>query len=159
MRAITLSIGLYPTPTESGTIGEVVDSTWEGIRHREIGTAQAWWYPADRVLMLWECYLNDDVRQEDPLTEQVLVMVWTGFEGALRDRFATPSWEDLYERPAWQQFLAGQGFEPFTPGCFVKELAGGGSAPSAQPRRCSDTPASRCCEIAVAQYCSIEVLQ
>jgi hypothetical protein len=78
--------------------------------------------------MLWECYLNDVVRQENPLTDQALATVWTGFEGLLRGRFptaeriATPSWEDRYERPAWQQFLGGQGYEPFTPSCFVKDL-------------------------------------
>ena len=127
--AITFSIDLFPTPTETGAIGEVVDSGWAGMRHRDIGTAQAWWYPADRVVVLWECVLDDAVRQDDPNGDGVLATVWTGFERALLDRFpaarrvATPSWEDLYERPAWQQFLGGQGYEPFTPGCFVKDLA------------------------------------
>jgi hypothetical protein len=57
----------------------------------------------------------------------VLTTVWSGFERVLTrwfpqaERIATPSWEDLYERPAWQQFLAGQGYEPFTPGCFAKQ--------------------------------------
>jgi hypothetical protein len=126
--AITLSVGLYPTPTETGAIGEVIDATWEGMRHREIGNAQAWYYPADRLLVLWEAYLHDFVRQAEPLGDAALATVWAGFEGALRDRFphaqriATPSWEDLYARPAWQQFLAGQGYAPFAPGCFVKDL-------------------------------------
>jgi hypothetical protein len=130
--AIALPVGLYPTPTEAGAIGEVTGAEWEGMRHQDIGNAQAWYHPADRVLILWECFLDEAVRQNDPLTDPVLATVWTGFEGVLLDRFpqtqriATPSREDLYERPAWQQFLAGRGYQPFAPGCFVKEVAGEG---------------------------------
>ncbi len=128
--AITLSIDISPTSTRAGVIGEVVGSDWAGMRHRDIGDAQAWWYPADRVLMLWECFLNDQVRQADPLRDDVLAVVWTGIERVLLDRFpaarrvATPSWEELYERPAWQQFLGGQGYQPFSLGCFVKDVLG-----------------------------------
>jgi hypothetical protein len=127
---IRLTIDLYPTPTQDGAVGKVASSAWEGLRHRAIGNAQAWSYPADHLLVLWECYLFDAVRQREPLGDEALQLVWTGFEQALRDRFpdakriATPSWEDIYERPAWQQFLAGQEYEPFSPGCFVKELLG-----------------------------------
>lgn len=127
---IALSVGLYPTPDRTGAIGEVVDTAWEGMRHRDIGNAQAWYYPADRVMVLWECFLTDAVRQDDPLADPTLATVWTGFERILLERFAgveriaTPSWEHLYERPAWQQFLSGQGYGPDSPGCFVKELSG-----------------------------------
>ena len=107
---------------------EVLSSDWVGMRQREIGQAQAWFYPADKLLILWECFLEDRFRQEDPLHDPALATIWTGFERTLLARFpgtqriATPSWEDLYERPAWQQFLGDQGFLPFSPGCFVKEL-------------------------------------
>ena len=73
--------------------------------------------------------LEDRVRHEDPLQDALLGTVWTGFERVLLDRFpgtariATPSWEEVYERPAWQQFLANQGYLPYSPGCFVKDLA------------------------------------
>ena len=130
--AITLTIGLFPTPADQGVIGEVERADWEGMRHREIGNAQAWYYPADRLLVLWECYLTDWCRQENPLTDPALAVVWTGFEGLLRDRFpaaarmVTPSWEDLYEKVDWQQFLAGQGYAPVSPKAFGKELARAG---------------------------------
>ncbi len=126
--AATLTV-LVPSPTTSGATGAVADAAWTGLRHRRLGTAQAWAYPADRLLVLWECVLDDGVRQESPLTDPVLTTVWTGFEGVLTrwfpqaERIATPSWEELYERPAWQQFLAGQGYTPLTPGCFVKAVA------------------------------------
>jgi hypothetical protein len=44
---ITLTVGLFPTLREGGAVGEVVDSAWEGMRHVEIGQAQAWHYPAN----------------------------------------------------------------------------------------------------------------
>ncbi len=124
--AITLTVGPYPAPTEAGAVGEVVDSEWEGMRHREIGQAQAWYYPLDRLLMLWECYLFDSYRRADPVGDPALVALWRGFEGQLLTRFpeaervATPSWEDIYERPAWQAFLTQQGYRPAGPGVFIK---------------------------------------
>ncbi len=125
---ITLTIGLFPTSSETRAIGTVERSEWEGMRHRDIGNAQAWYYPADHLLVLWECYLADWCRQENPLTDQALLTLWTGFEGLLRDRFpdaariVTPSWEDLYEKVDWQQFLGSQGYEPVGPKAFGKAL-------------------------------------
>ena len=125
---IVLGIDLFPAPVLDGAVGTVRSASWEGMRHRVVGNAQAWHYPADRLLVFWECFLEDRVRHADPLRDPLLATVWTGFERLLRDRFpateriATPSWEDFYERPAWQQFLGDQGFLPFSPGCFVKNL-------------------------------------
>ena len=126
--SISLTVDLYPTLAETGAVGEVVGSEWEGMRHREIGQAQAWYYPLDRLLVLWECYLLDAYRREDPVGDPALAGVWRGFEGELLGRFpkaqriATPAWEDLYERPAWHAFLTRQGYEPAAPGVFVKGL-------------------------------------
>ncbi len=123
---ITLTIGLFPAPRDASVIGEVVDSSWEGMRHVEIGRAQAWHYPADRLLVLWECYLFDRWRLADPVQNPALNALWQGFECELlvhfptAERLATPSWEDIYERPAWQTFLRQQGNAPATPGAFVK---------------------------------------
>ena len=78
--------------------------------------------------MLWECSLFDQWRQVDPVNDPALAGVWRGFEGELLARFpraqrvATPAWEDLYERPAWQAFLTRQGCEPAPPGVLVKGL-------------------------------------
>jgi hypothetical protein len=109
---ITLSVGLSPTPQETGVIGEVVDSTWKGMRHVEIGQAQAWYYPVDRLLVLWECYLLDRWRLDDPLHDPALAALWEGFEGQLLARFpateriATPSWEDLVRPGLTQRIVA-----------------------------------------------------
>jgi hypothetical protein len=124
---ITLTVDLFPTPRETGAVGEVVASDWEGMRHVEIGQAQAWYYPPDQLLVLWECYLFDRWRVADPVHNPALAALWLGFERQLLTRFpeaervATPSWEDIYERPAWQAFLANQGYTPAVHGAFVKK--------------------------------------
>ena len=72
---ITLTVELSPTPQATGAVGEVADSAWEGMRHVEIGQAQAWYYPADRLLVLWECYLFDRWRLADPLCDPALAAI------------------------------------------------------------------------------------
>jgi hypothetical protein len=125
--ALTLTVEIQPAPPIPGIIGRVVDRTWEGMRHIAIGQAQAWFYPGDRLLMLWECYLFDPYRQDDPVRDPALAVLWRGFEDKLVTRFpaaeriATPAWEDLYPRPAWQAFLARQGYALGTRGVVVKE--------------------------------------
>jgi hypothetical protein len=124
---IALTVELRHVSPIPGVIGRVIDRTWEGMRHIAIGQAQAWCYPADRLLVLWECYLFDSYRQQDPRRDPALATLWQGFEAELRrrspeaTRIATPAWEDIYPRPAWQAFLAQHGYGPGTPGCFVKE--------------------------------------
>lgn len=56
---IRLTVALSPTPRPDGAIGRVSGVRWAGMRHREVGQAQAWYYPADALLVLWECYLYD----------------------------------------------------------------------------------------------------
>ncbi len=111
--AITLAVDLHRTASTARVIGQVASTSWDGMRHRPIGNAQAWYYPADRLLVFWECFLEDRYRQENALTDPTLQTMWTSFEQLLRTRFptaeriVTPSWEDLYEKVDWQQFLAG----------------------------------------------------
>jgi len=48
---ITLTVGLYLWEHRS-VIGEVTDSEWRRLRRREVGQAQARYYPADRILSM-----------------------------------------------------------------------------------------------------------
>lgn len=114
-----LTIGLYPQPTKQGAIGEVTGSDWVGMRQRDVGQAQAWLYPQERTLILWECFLEDRYRQEDPRSDENLKAVWSGFESFLLrtlpqpiERIATPSWEPLYDqdKEIWPRFLEGLGY-------------------------------------------------
>lgn len=83
----------------------------------EFGRAQAWYYPQDDILVLWECYLNSLIRSGDrPLLDKNLVMAWKQFYDWLAQRFdprivTTPSWEPIYETSAWQEFLVLLGFK------------------------------------------------
>ena len=126
--ALSLDVALSPSVHPSGAIGEIAATHWVGMRHRPVGNAQAWYYPADHLLLLWECFLEDRDRHESPFTDPLLQTVWTGVEALLCARFpaaariVTPSWEDLYEKVAWQQFLGAQGYEATSLRAFVKHL-------------------------------------
>ncbi|TAK28818.1 MAG: hypothetical protein EPO21_21930 [Chloroflexota bacterium] len=126
---ITLTLGLHPEPKEH-EIGKVLDSQWEGMDHREIGNAQAYWYPADKLLLIWECLIFGRNRPEDPSQDERLANVWQHFEHFLLKRhrqvtrIGTPAWEPEYpEDSLWQQFLRARGYRPLNERAFVKEVA------------------------------------
>jgi hypothetical protein len=127
---ITVRINLYPHPTASdqGAIGEVADSSWEGMKHEEIGSSQAWYYPEDQTLVLWEVDLHRHHRQPNPVGDPVLTAVWQGFERVLVEHcpgakvLATPFDDPNYEREEYQAFLRSQGYEPIAQAAFGKEV-------------------------------------
>jgi hypothetical protein len=124
----TLTVGMYPRPAERNAIGEVLATEWRGMRQREVGQAQAWFYPSARTLVLWECFLEAWCRHEDPRTDETLHALWTGFEGFLLqhapgvERIVTPSWEPLYDqdKQAWPHFLRSVGYQLIGPRAFGK---------------------------------------
>ena len=77
-----------------------------GALAREIGNAQGWRYPADRLIVHWETVLFDWCRVEDPLSDLLLNRIWSSFEEVLvealpeAERIVTPSWEDEVRRRA-----------------------------------------------------------
>lgn len=130
---VTLAVGLFPTPDPSGTIGELVDSRVTGFRHLEIGQAQAWYYPTERALVLWECFLEAPYRGGDPCADPVHRLVWGGFERFLLGRFPQATrllttFEPAYDRETFARFLASQRYARVGPVAFARELtANGGS--------------------------------
>jgi hypothetical protein len=76
--------------------------------------------------MLWDCYVYAG---EDPRTDHTLCALWNWFEQFLLKRFpateriATPAWSFSYDRKDWQAFLTQQGYHPFNPQAFVKQVA------------------------------------
>jgi hypothetical protein len=126
---IELTIAIARGPLKDGAIGTVIGSEVRGMREQMIGNAQSWYYPADRTAILWECYLFDWCRHgENPLADEALVTLWTGFERVVREQFpeatriATPSWENLYDRTLWESFLRTQNYKPFTRLAFLKDF-------------------------------------
>jgi hypothetical protein len=125
---ITLTAELFAAPAPDGAIGEVIASHWEGMRSQEIGNAQAWYYPPDHLLILWECYLFEWCRQDTPAQDPTLSSLWAGFERVLLEhapevqRIVTPAWEPIYDTPLWQEFLRTQGYQPIDKHAFVKDV-------------------------------------
>jgi len=125
---ITLTAELFAAPTPDGAMGEVVASHWEGTRSQEIGNAQAWYYPPDHLLILWECYLFEGCRKDIPAQDSALALLWTGFERVLLEhapevqRIVTPAWEPIYDTALWQEFLSMQSYQPIDTRAFAKDL-------------------------------------
>lgn len=128
---ITVQIGLYSHPSASGAIGEVTGSTREGMRPLQIGSGQAWYYPADKTIVLWELILHGHARPAHdlpPRRDETYLALWRGFERQLRALFpeatqiATPSWDPDYPSEEWHQLLWTLGYHPATPQAFAKPL-------------------------------------
>lgn len=101
-------------------VGEVVESRLEGMERWQLGTAQAWYYPSDHILVLWECNIHYPHRpaSDDPTEDTLLALAWQSFERLLLDKFpnteriVTPGWEPAYESEKFQAFLRGRGYAP-----------------------------------------------
>lgn len=110
------------TPHPASPIGFVLGAQTEGQDQIVIGNAQAWFYPCDNVLVLWEVelfHLYDTLSKRDKgAPSDVREALWRDFEGLLRTRFPqaerilTPAWEPGIEHGQWQEFLRKLGFEP-----------------------------------------------
>ncbi len=126
---ITLTVDLSPTHRHGDAVGVVAASSWEGMRHREVGQAQAWYYPVDRVLVIWECFLLGPYREREPVRDMSLGALWTGFEQTLLGRLPhaerlVTTWEDIYPREQWANFLTAQGYAAEGGAVFAKPVGG-----------------------------------
>jgi hypothetical protein len=101
--------------------GELIGSRVEGMDRQGIGQLQAWYYPADQLIVFWECDLFRGFYQttsDDPSQDAVLTMLWERFEQHLWEVFddarlmITPSWEPKYKQEAWEVFLRQRGYTP-----------------------------------------------
>ncbi|MGH2370722.1 MAG: hypothetical protein ACRDI2_21300 [Chloroflexota bacterium] len=125
---VSVVMEVFPRPSIDGAIGRVVRAEQTGTRPRLIGKAQAWYYPADRTTVLWECFLEREYTAGSAPDDPNLHGLWDGFERFLLDRFpnaeqlVTPSWEPLYEPDQWRRFLATRGFAEVGPKAFARAL-------------------------------------
>jgi hypothetical protein len=109
-----------PVREREQEIGVVVDSRVTGTDYRAVGNCQAWFYPVDRILVLWEVTLYESNKQAfAPLENKLLRDAWQQFEKWLLARFptteriVTPGWEPAYSPEEWSEFLTKQGYQPF----------------------------------------------
>jgi hypothetical protein len=124
---MTLTFGVTKPKADSDAIGRVIGSDVTKLQEREIGNAQAWYYPAEKALVLWECYLHQPYRQEDPRKDHLLTTIWQGFEKTLLKELPDTTkvytlYEPYYDRPVYKTFLAKLGYRPIENATFVKEV-------------------------------------
>jgi hypothetical protein len=131
---MTLTFAAYPRPAQDGAIGEVISTDVKKLKPLEIGNAQAWYYPAEKALVLWECYFFAHFRkQTDPRKDVTLQTLWTGFERILLDQLHPveriyTTYEPIYERPVFTKFLRQLGYRKHGKVAFVKEVTNGEAA-------------------------------
>lgn len=129
---IRLTVGLYAQPKryadQEPTIGEVIASSEEPKKKEiEIGQAQAWYYPADKTIVLWECYLYEFVRKKSLADENTIPLIDDpnmkdlryGLEQFLKTqcigakRIATPFNDPIADTiEEYQEFLHTLGYKP-----------------------------------------------
>jgi hypothetical protein len=124
---MTLTFGLTRPKADSDEIGRVIGSDVTKLQEREIGNAQAWYYPAEKALVLWECFLEQPYRQEDPRKDALLITVWQEFEKTLLKELPDTArvyttYEPIYDRKVYKAFLTKQGYRPIEKAVFVKEV-------------------------------------
>ena len=125
---MTLTIGLTRPKVDSDEIGRVIGSDVKHLQEREIGNAQGWYYPEEKALVLWECYLFEPFRQEDPRKDHLLASIWYGFEKTLLKELPDTAkiyttYEPIYDRPVFKTFLRKMQYRPIEKVAFVKEVA------------------------------------
>ncbi len=91
----------------------------KGMRQHEIGNAQAWYYPADRLIVVWECFLEASFRQHPFAEDEYMLKLWQAFEHWLYKQFpqagriATPYNDPIaHTIEEYQTFLRALGYQP-----------------------------------------------
>ena len=125
---VYLTVGLLSRPAVDGSIGQVVGREQRGQRRQELGKAQSWYYPAEGLLMIWECFFNGFFRDAPLLEDDNMAALWQGLERWLTERFpqaqriATPFRDPLFKTEDYQAFLRRLGYVPVAKAAFGKAL-------------------------------------
>ena len=84
---IRLTIALSPTPQEDDAIGRVSAVEERSARRQPIGHGQAWYYPADKTIVIWEAFLDAPFRDAPLGQDANMRQLWLGWEDCLMTRF------------------------------------------------------------------------
>ncbi len=120
---IVVTVGLYPQPKryadQEPAIGEVISTDEKPkMKEQEIGDGQAWYYPHDKTIVLWECGLYRHFAEAPIHQDPNMNGLWTGFETFLTQQFkgakqiATTYQDPDYAINQYQQFLTSLGYRP-----------------------------------------------
>src|SRR5918992_1602270 len=128
-----INFGMYSKPKQyadqESAIGQVLSSKVNGVRQHVVGSAQAWYYPKDKLIVLWECFLHSPMRNKPLLEDENMRQLWDGFERWLMKQFpkaktlATPFNDPIAESiDEYQSFLRSLGYEPVAKAAFGKKI-------------------------------------
>jgi hypothetical protein len=130
---LTFTIGLYNKPKhyadQESPIGQVIGSNHEGVREAQVGNAQAWYYPADKTIVLWECFFDDRFRKFPLLEDTNMQKLWQSFEHWLIKQFpqastlATPFNDPIAESiDEYQAFLKSLDYSSLAKSAYGKKI-------------------------------------
>jgi len=130
---LTFTVGLYNKPKQyadqESPIGEVIGSNHEGLREAQVGNSQAWYYPADKTIVLWECFFDSRFHKHPFPTDTNMQKLWQSFEQWLIKQFpqastlATPFNDPIAESiDEYQAFLKALGYSPIAEAAFGKRV-------------------------------------
>ncbi len=129
-----VTFGMYSKPKQYAdqdeAIGEVLSTKAKGMRQHQIGNAQAWYYPQDKVIVIWECFLDAHTRYVKSLAEDMhMPKLWRSFEQWLIKQFpeatriATPFNDPIANSiEEYQTFLRTLGYTPIAQAAFGKAI-------------------------------------
>jgi hypothetical protein len=121
---LTITVGLYPKPKVYADQDEAIGQTigqpkQDGFREAQLGNAQAWYYPEDKTIVLWECFFDSRFRRHPIPEDRNMQNLWKGFEHWLIGQFpqaktlATPFNDSNAESiEEYQAFLKTLGYTP-----------------------------------------------
>ncbi len=127
---ITLTSGIPPNGyADTSAIGTVQESRVEGFRQTPIGKCQAWYYPADTTVVIWECFLDPAFRGKIPPLDDINMReLWQNIEKYFArkfpraDRIVTPFDDSVFKKEEYQAFLRSLGYEPVAKDAYGKLL-------------------------------------
>jgi hypothetical protein len=115
---------------QESPIGEVIGSQrTTGFREVAVGSAQAWYYPADKMIVLWECFFDSRFHKHPFATDTNMQQLWQAFERYLMHKFpqastlTTPFNDPIAESiDEYQAFLKSLGYSPVAKAAFGKKV-------------------------------------
>ena len=94
----------------------------------EIGQVQAWYYPQDHLIVLWECFLHEFVREKPLLEDSNMRALWESVARFLHEQFpeaariTTPSHDPLFELKKYHKFLSALGYQQVAKAAWGKSI-------------------------------------
>jgi hypothetical protein len=99
-----------------------------GQKEIVIGNAQAWYYPDDKLLILWQCFLETHYRDLPLIQDSNMRQLWKSVTRFLLSlfpnaaRLATPFHDPLFDTDEYLAFLRSLDYEPVAKAAYGKAI-------------------------------------